>query len=210
MFKKRLHKHWLILSLIIRLWTLVSIITFVTVQDPSVLKSNQLHVMWSFSFTLLIWDILLKVPLKWLIIVPKSWTSIGYFSNSTRSSASRGRVFPFIGDYASQISEELYSSSSGSNSRTISCELSWYMCTSFNHTSHKWKGTVGSGLLSTTKGHDATLYYAHPRWWEFKVSEIPSIPLVWQFVIGWQVDKFRHTTLKLHSPRFSFFLSLAI
>jgi hypothetical protein len=58
--------------------------------DPSVCKSNRLHVD-------ILWFIYIKlryIPLKWSVILLKSWTSTGYFSNSTGSSVTNCRFSP--------------------------------------------------------------------------------------------------------------------
>ena len=47
-------------------------------QDPSDPKSNQLHVD-IFQFCFIHWRYILKIPLKWSIILPKSQTSTGSF-----------------------------------------------------------------------------------------------------------------------------------
>ena len=54
-------------------------------QDPSDSQSNRVHVdiLW-FCFIHLRY--ILYIPLKWLVILLKSLTSTGYFSNSTSSS----------------------------------------------------------------------------------------------------------------------------
>ena len=64
--------------------------------DPSVCKSNQLHVdIHRFSFIKLGY-ILLQIPLKRWVIFLQSWTSTGYFSNSTSSSVTNCRFSPII------------------------------------------------------------------------------------------------------------------
>ena len=63
--------------------------------DASVCKSNWLHVdiLW-FSFINL--GYILWIPLKWSIIFLHSWTSTGYFSNSTDSFETNCRFSPII------------------------------------------------------------------------------------------------------------------
>ena len=56
----------------------------ITGWDPSVCKSNQLHVdILRFSFIEL--GYILRIPLKCSVIFLQSWTSTGYFSNSIGS-----------------------------------------------------------------------------------------------------------------------------
>ena len=56
----------------------------ITGWDPSVCKSNQLHVdMLRFSFIKLRY--IPYIPPKWSVIFLQSWTSVAYFSNSTGS-----------------------------------------------------------------------------------------------------------------------------
>ena len=50
----------------------------------------------SFSFSLLIWGILHRFPLKWRAILLNSWTSTGCFSNATGSSVTSDRFSTFI------------------------------------------------------------------------------------------------------------------
>ena len=53
--------------------------------DPSVCKSNRLHVeILRFSFITLRY--ILQIPIKWSVIILQSWTSTGYSSYSTGSS----------------------------------------------------------------------------------------------------------------------------
>ena len=68
----------------------------ITGWDPSVWKSNRLHVdsFW-LSFIKLGW--ILQIPLKWWVIFLQSWTSTGYFSNSTSSSVTNCRFSPITG-----------------------------------------------------------------------------------------------------------------
>ena len=47
--------------------------------------------------------ILLQIPLKWLVILLKSWTSTSYFSNSTGSSVTNHRLFPDIHMIAASV-----------------------------------------------------------------------------------------------------------
>jgi len=54
----------------------------ITTWDPSVCQSNQLHVD-IFQFFNTNSKYILEIPLKWSLIFRKSWTSTGYFSNST-------------------------------------------------------------------------------------------------------------------------------
>ena len=65
--------------------------------DPEVCKSNWLHVdSLRFSFIKLRY-ILLWIPLKWSVIILQSWTSTGYFSNSTGLSVTNCRLSQIIG-----------------------------------------------------------------------------------------------------------------
>ena len=67
---------------------------FVIGWDPSVCKSNRLHVdMLQFSFIKLGY-ILYSITLKWSVILLQSWTSTGSFLNSTASSVANCRVLP--------------------------------------------------------------------------------------------------------------------
>ena len=54
-------------------------------QDPSDSKSNRLHVD-IFQCCFIHLRYILHIPLKCLVIILKSWTSTGFFSNSTSSS----------------------------------------------------------------------------------------------------------------------------
>ena len=66
--------------------------------DPSVSKCNHLHVdIFQFFFFIILGYIPWNTP-KWSVIVPKSRTSTGYFSNSSGSSvtSSSSRFSPFI------------------------------------------------------------------------------------------------------------------
>ena len=59
-------------------------------------KSNRLQVdILRFSFIKL--GYILQIPLKWSVIVLQSWTSTGYFSNSTGSFVTKCRFSPTIG-----------------------------------------------------------------------------------------------------------------
>ena len=63
--------------------------------DPSVCKSNRLHVdILRFSFVEL--GYILYIPLNWLVIFLQSSTSTGYFSNSTGASVTNCRFSPNI------------------------------------------------------------------------------------------------------------------
>ena len=63
--------------------------------DPRVCKSNRLHVdILRFSYTIL--GYILWIPLKWSVIFLQSWTSTGYFSNSTGSSVTNCRFTSII------------------------------------------------------------------------------------------------------------------
>ena len=65
-------------------------------RDPSVCKSNRLHV-----DILRLFYIVLRyipwIPLKWSVILLKSWTSTGCFSNSTGSIVTNYRFSLIIG-----------------------------------------------------------------------------------------------------------------
>ncbi len=64
--------------------------------DPSVCKSNRLHVhILRFSFIRL--GYILYISLKWSVIFLQSSTSTGYFSNSTGSFVTNCRFSPIIG-----------------------------------------------------------------------------------------------------------------
>ena len=54
----------------------------IIIQNPNVSKSKQLHVD-MFRCFVIHFKHILKIFLEWSIILPKSWTSIGHFSNST-------------------------------------------------------------------------------------------------------------------------------
>ena len=61
-------------------------------QNLNVFKSIQLHVgIFQFFFTNLRYSP--WIPLKWLVICQKSWTSTGYFSNSLYSFVTTSNVF---------------------------------------------------------------------------------------------------------------------
>jgi hypothetical protein len=63
--------------------------------DPSVCKSNRLHVdILRFAFIRL--GYIISILLKWSEIFMQSWTSIGYFSNLTSSSITNFRFSPII------------------------------------------------------------------------------------------------------------------
>ena len=65
-------------------------------QDPSVCKSDRLHVdILRFSFTKL--GYILWITLKWSVILLQSGASIGYFSKSTGWFVTNYRFFPIIG-----------------------------------------------------------------------------------------------------------------
>ena len=67
----------------------------ITSLDPTVCKFNRLHVdILRFSFIKL--GYILYTPLKWWVIFLQSWTSTGYFSNSTGSSVTSCRLSPII------------------------------------------------------------------------------------------------------------------
>ena len=67
----------------------------ITGWDPSVCKSNWLHVdILRISFIKL--EYVLQTPLKWSVIFLQSWTSTGYFWNSTGSSVTNCRFSPII------------------------------------------------------------------------------------------------------------------
>ena len=67
----------------------------ITGWDPSVCKSNRLHGdILRFSFINL--GYILFFPLHWSAIFLQSWTSTGYFSNSTGSSVTNCRFSPII------------------------------------------------------------------------------------------------------------------
>ena len=69
-------------------------------QDPSDSKSNWLVTCWHLLVLMLSfnWGILYRFPLEWSVSFLKSRTSIGYFLNSTGSSATNHRFFPDIGE----------------------------------------------------------------------------------------------------------------
>ena len=77
-------------------------------RDPSVSKSNRLHIN---TFRLLFinsWYILYIPPKQWAILL-KSWTSTSYFSNSTGSSITNGRFSLFIAWKAGKLLEAMSS-----------------------------------------------------------------------------------------------------
>ena len=64
--------------------------------DPSVCKSNRLHIdILRFSFLIL--GYILWIPLKRSVIFLQSWTSTGYFSNSTGSFVTNCRFSSIVG-----------------------------------------------------------------------------------------------------------------
>ena len=71
-------------------------------QDPRDPKSNRLHVdILRFCILHLSW--ILQIPLKWSVILLKSRTSTGYFSNSTGSSVTAGSLRALVRIYPSWI-----------------------------------------------------------------------------------------------------------
>ena len=67
----------------------------ITGWDPSVCKSNWLHVdILRVSFIKV--GYILWIPLECTVIFLRSWTSTGYFSNSTGSFVTNCRFFPII------------------------------------------------------------------------------------------------------------------
>ena len=62
-------------------------------QNPSVSKSTRLRVV-IFRFLVTNWRYILQIPLKRQVDFPKSWTSTGYFSNSTDSAGTCRRFSP--------------------------------------------------------------------------------------------------------------------
>ena len=67
----------------------------ITGWDPSVCKSNRLHVhILRFSFSKL--GYILWIPLRWSVKFLQSWTSTSYFSKLTGSSATNCRFSPII------------------------------------------------------------------------------------------------------------------
>ena len=84
-----------------RMWTLFLVqwsgrFLGVTGWDPSVWKSNRLHVhILRFPFPEL--GYILYIPLKQSVVFLQSWTSTGYVSNSTGSSVTNCRFSPVIG-----------------------------------------------------------------------------------------------------------------
>ena len=71
--------------------------------DPSVCKSNRLHVdilrFFYINLRYIPW-----IPLKWSIILLPSWTSTGYSSNSTGSSVTNCRFSPILAGRTPQTS----------------------------------------------------------------------------------------------------------
>ena len=78
----------------------------ITGWDPCVCKSNRLHVdiLW-FSCTK--FGYILQIPLKWSVNFLQSWTSTGYFSNSTGSFVTNCRFSPIIGVKCQAIHRDL-------------------------------------------------------------------------------------------------------
>ena len=75
--------------------------------DPSVCKSNRLHVdIIRVSFLKL--GYILYIPLKWPIIFLQSWTSTAYFSNSTGSSVTNCRFSPIIGSDGLELIDSIF------------------------------------------------------------------------------------------------------
>jgi hypothetical protein len=68
-------------------WKFLSIIG----RDPSVSKSNRLQVV-VFRFSFIHSSFTPYIPLEWGVILRKSWTSTGYFSNSTGSFVTNHRL----------------------------------------------------------------------------------------------------------------------
>ena len=67
----------------------------ITGWEPSFCKSNRLHVdICQFSFIKL--GYISHIPLKWSVNFLQSWTSTGYFSNSTGSSVTSCLFSPII------------------------------------------------------------------------------------------------------------------
>ena len=64
-------------------------------QNPRVSKSHRLHVMIS-QILFICSRYIPYIHLKWLVFFLKSWTLIGYFSNSIGSSVISSWFFPFI------------------------------------------------------------------------------------------------------------------
>ena len=64
--------------------------------DPSLCKSNRFHVH-ILRFSCIKLGYIQEIPLKWSVILLQSWTSTGYFSNSTGSFVSNCRFSPTIG-----------------------------------------------------------------------------------------------------------------
>ena len=62
-------------------------------QDPSDSKSNRLHVD-IFRFCFIHFRYIPQIPLKWSVLLLRSWTSTGYISNSTGSSVTNRPVLP--------------------------------------------------------------------------------------------------------------------
>ena len=60
-------------------------------------------VLCSFGFSIIFLGYIVYILLKWLLIFLKSWTSIGYFSNSTASSVTSGWLSLFIQRFQMQV-----------------------------------------------------------------------------------------------------------
>ena len=67
--------------------------------DPSICKSNRLHV-GILRFCLYKLGYILWIPLKWSVLFLQFWTSTGYFSNSTGSFVTNCRFSPIIGSHS--------------------------------------------------------------------------------------------------------------
>ena len=61
-----------------------------------VFASPTSYMLTSFDFSILIRDIFHNIPPKWSVILLQSWTSTGYFSNSSGSSVTNCRFSPII------------------------------------------------------------------------------------------------------------------
>ena len=71
----------------------------ITGWDTSVCKSNRLYAdILRFSFIKL--GYILQIPLKWSVIFLQSWTSTGYFSDSTGSSGTNCRFSLIVGSHS--------------------------------------------------------------------------------------------------------------
>ena len=69
------------------------------IKNPSrVSKSTRLHGgVFRVFFDKL--EFITQIPLKWWLIFPRSWTSTGYFLNSTGSPVTSSRLSPFLCDF---------------------------------------------------------------------------------------------------------------